>query len=424
MRLNSEKTPALPLWLARNLLISLPVVWIGAFALVLAAAWLITDTTSLGALAAVSGFSATVTAIVWWFGQYSLGQLIENIEPACESLTGVHSRTQSVFSEIISECSLTVQKTVTLNRGHLDDIVSSTCQTAEGLVSMLQSIDGSVTGLVREMDSFINETSATLERSTELMRFNSSMVSGIESRLQGRETELESERRRVKSIIDSVGQLEELITHIRDISDQTNLLALNAAIEAARAGESGRGFAVVADEVRRLSSTVDETATRIGRGMKDMTELINSEFSDKLAVAEMKSESERLDAFKNQLVSLGATMSHLQSLVMSAVGSLRSQGQNIETMVIDAMGSIQFQDIGRQKIERVNEIMAALSGNIQEICRVIASGHYDSAQIKSKLFEIESVFDRYVMDDQRRVHDRATGSHHSTGESLAAIELF
>jgi len=424
MHVKTEKIPALPLWLTTNRLIIAPIVWLGSFFIVLGAAWFIINGTSFVALALLPGLAATVTTLIFWLGMIALKQLLEHLELTCENLAGAASLINEQFSGVIADCSKTIQKTVTLNRGHLDDIVSDTCQAAEGLVMMLQSIDGNVNGLGDEMDSFVKETSATLDRSNELMESNTSMVLAIDDRLQGRGAELEQERQRVKSIVDSVKQLSELVNQIRDISVQTNLLALNATIEAARAGESGRGFAVVADEVRRLSKSVDETATQVGKGITDMAELINREFSDRDAVVEMQLESERLDAFKNQLLALGSTMNQLQDLVMSTVGALRSHVDSIDSMVMDAMGSIQFQDIGRQKIERVIGIMAVLSTNIEEINTVISSGNFDSVLMKEKLFEVENVFDQYVMEDQRRVHARATGSAQSTSAGLPAIELF
>ena len=62
----------------------------------------------------------------------------------------------------------------------------------------------------------------------------------------------------VGNLTEKVGEVQNFIGSILNISNQTNLLALNASIEAARAGEAGRGFAVVADEIRQLSEQTKE----------------------------------------------------------------------------------------------------------------------------------------------------------------------
>jgi hypothetical protein len=417
MHPETGKTPAVPLWLANNSLITVPIVWFGSFCVSAAAARLLLNSQPLTLLAAGA---ATMTTLAWWIGMGALKQVIENIEPTCESLTGAGARAHARMSEVMAVCSSTIEKTVRLNRDHLDDVVYDTCQAAEGLVVMLQSINGNITGLVEKIDDYVNEASATLERSNALMKSNTIMVAAIEERLKGRGAELDNERLRVVSIVASVEQLGELIEDIRGISDQTNLLALNAAIEAARAGEAGRGFAVVADEVRRLSITADETATRIGKGIQDMSHLIHNAFLEKEALAEMRAESERLDAFKNQLVSLGLAVSHLQDLVVSSVGPLHSRSKNIESMVVNALGSIQFQDVGRQKIERVLEIMAKLSADILEVSDLIASGTYDSHLLQAKLSKIENTLDQHALEDQRR----GISVTQTKGGQLAAVELF
>lgn len=65
----------------------------------------------------------------------------------------------------------------------------------------------------------------------------------------------------IRQLDQSIYDINNMISIIREIADQTKLLALNASIEAARAGAKGQGFAVVAGEVKELSIKTQQ-ATR------------------------------------------------------------------------------------------------------------------------------------------------------------------
>jgi Methyl-accepting chemotaxis protein (MCP) signalling domain len=137
-----------------------------------------------------------------------------------------------------------------------------------------------------EAAASLEETVASLEELTSMVRLNSdnaaqasAIAAGSTKTAQDGESEVRALIASMADISASSQKIEDIINVIDDIAFQTNLLALNAAVEAARAGEQGRGFAVVAEAVRTLaqrsataakeiSGLIRENVSKIGTGTK------------------------------------------------------------------------------------------------------------------------------------------------------------
>jgi len=406
-----EQMNASPLlsWLRRAPLLT-PLVFLAGSLAGTGLCWIVLPTETPLATLVMAGCGSGLLCLIAWLAASLPGRsLASNLQDACQSAHGCHSSNRENVITLVSDLHATIEKTVTLNRSHLQNVIEQTNGAAEQIVIMLQAIDHAAGDLMNGMTGFSNEISSSLDDSNRILAKNGEMISLIEQHLNARELAAQTERERIQSIVGSVDKLNGLVSHIRDISDQTNLLALNAAIEAARAGEAGRGFAVVADEVQRLSATVDTTANQISQGMKDMAVLIDRELANKKAVDQQNAEREQFRMVHDQLLSLEESARKIESTVGSTLQELELQSRRIEQTVIEALGNVQFQDITRQKLEHVISIMADFSTHLAGVITKLKQGSGTIESIRDEMFAIESIFDRYVMDDQRQVHAKAMG---------------
>jgi methyl-accepting chemotaxis protein len=309
-------------------------------------------------------------------------------------------------------------------REQLRKVGEETEAAALDIMTQLNAIDA----VVNDLNQFIGRTSADsnqlLLQAARDMEQNRGMVDAMGTYIHQRVQDGVQDQERVRAVIGEARQLSSIVDLIKSIAEQTNLLALNAAIEAARAGEAGRGFAVVADEVRKLSMQTGEAVAKISHGINQVADTINAQFEEKLKSMNMTQERALLENFANQLNDMERRYAEITNQQYGFMSTISGSASRLSEMFVQAMASVQFQDVVRQQVEHVSHAVTRLDGHVGKLGAALRA-HDPGLFPESLQQHLNEMFDGYVMDSQRQSHQQAMGGAARAQEGGGArIELF
>lgn len=149
------------------------------------------------------------------------------------------------------------------------------------------------------------------------------------------------------------GDIEKILSVIKDVTEQTNLLSLNAAILAAQAGEYGKSFSVVADEIRGLSERTSSSTREIGGIVK----AIQQDIKD--AVYTVDSAKDRVEEGNALVLKVG-----------EALREILNAGVHSTEMTKAIERATQEQSLGLRQIssaiEEIRKIMSSVAKSTKE----------------------------------------------------------
>jgi len=340
-----------------------------------------------------------------------------------EELSHQHDQSEQVILEIAKELRAVPAFSEVL-RNQLSSVIDQTEQAANDIGARLQTIDT----VVERLNTFVatrSTESAELVHDSEIrLTNNQQLIARMQDYIESRIRDAHEDQARVAEVVKEARSLESLTRLIKDIADQTNLLALNAAIEAARAGEAGRGFAVVADEVRKLSGETEKAVQSINRGIQGVASTIETQLEEKLNSTDLDEERTALNQFAQQLAELGTSYEDILRSQSSAMETVRESSEELASMFMDALASVQFQDVTRQQIEHASDAMLRLDQHLGALAERLEQSDNPNFSYTPLAEHLDEIYSHYVMDQQRNTHDAAIGRSSSSGGANPKIELF
>jgi hypothetical protein len=327
--------------------------------------------------------------------------LVPGLARACNDLDHYH-----VFTDILS--------------GQMANVTELTDEAARAMLANLTRIDEQIAALLQ----FIQQSGSNAQVSQIVAQIGSQMRDCqelLKRFVAKQQSGAVGGQQKISRILSETQGVMGLLESVDGIARQTRMLSFNVAIEAARAGEFGQGFAVIGSEIRNLSSEVSDLSKEVRERLESLMRTITIDLRNDSDQRE-RDERDAVGTIEKTLEALSDDLMTLITHQRDILAKVESENESIARPVMEAMGSIQFQDIIRQQLEQL-VAMARMVGEHMRTLAAILLDPTDDGEDRTLSDKLDELYGAYVMERQRATHLTARGEK-VTEKAAAKIELF
>jgi methyl-accepting chemotaxis protein len=216
------------------------------------------------------------------------------------------------------------------------------------------------------------------------------------------------------SVIEGLGYL---VDSIKEISFQTDILAVNAAIQAAHAGDKGLGFKIVADEVRKLAINSNQAAEMIEKGLENARYTIQEGLKFK-AIEEVMAQMEEAAHVIESVKKLEQNHEDMQQYYKTLFAVINKNNVKLAEDISEILSGVQYQDIVRQRIERMKYTMNCRNELFERFIEELANTR--GLLTDDFVAQMHTVLENYLEEESRH----SNSLNESTEEEPPKFELF
>ncbi len=298
----------------------------------------------------------------------------------------------------------------------LAEVTAFTEASALEILQRVRSLDDTALKLV----GYLQRTEEQGERMQVELQASTELIGEISSFIGGLPEQIMKEREQMRTLLAHVLGLDDALGHVAGIGRQIHLLSINAAIEAARAGAQGRGFAVLAAEVRALAAQSDEVVRTIGREIDRVRQAVLG--ADGRSEARQRDDDDQVTRARTLVESvtrLRDVNDDMRQFYRTEIRIVSQHNGTLAAEITELLGSIQYQDIVRQKIERHAVARGALGALDLALAQRLAAGEPAPFRPGAE----QAVLDDYLQGEQQHVTSSQAAQADRAG-APPAIELF